>query len=511
MVYKKKEGFEAAKDIKDVAKFTYQCLESGDDKDRLMTLGKANLVTPWGKMAENEMELPFRVVYSEDRYMPEGQGGAREEWLEKEPKGTIEIGFRGTALELKRGGLVDKAKGMEQALFDTFYLKMPLGGGTMPFGPRRLFRYSDELRDVTAGRELPCCCGFQEYCLAGCVAALDGCTTFLCWPCNNVNDTHGFYDWHQAALIQQYGMDGVTASVHSGFYAAAMSTVPTVEQMLNAEFGIERDEFAEKARMVCCAPQKGCARCHVDPSSFVPPCALVAPTRPFPWQGGYRLLVLHRLLLLLRPRRVPVLQRVTRMLLERLLCGPGGDGQHGQTLEAAPDRRDDPGDRALPWRCNARLQQSAPESLLPGAHSLSASARPSPHACSRGHSGDVGRSFCFLPRRCYRHHLRAPPRHAGLEGGARHLRQPARRQRFLLFSGQEARAQQCALRQPWRPRPLVATARVQVQPRGQEVPPRAAERVWFAEGPAWFAEGRAWFAEGRVWFAEERVCFRHGG
>lgn len=117
MVYKKKEGFEAAKDIKDVAKFTYQCLESGDDKDRFMTLGKANLVTPWGKMAENEMELPFRVVYSEDRYMPEG--GKPEKWREKEPKGTIEIGFRGTALELKRGGLVDKAKGMEQALCST--------------------------------------------------------------------------------------------------------------------------------------------------------------------------------------------------------------------------------------------------------------------------------------------------------------------------------------------------------------------------------------------------------
>lgn len=287
MVVKKKEKFDKEKDTMS-SKFEYQCLpESAKDKfmEPVMKLGKANLITPWGKMAENEMELPFRVVYSEDRYVREG--GAPKKWGEKLDKGTIEIGFRGTELggvEIGRD-LVDKAKGLEQGVFDTFYLKMPLGGGTMPFGPRRLFRYSDELRELTAGREMPCCCGFQEYCLAGCVAALDGCTTFLCWPCNNVNDTHGFYDWHQAALIKQYGMDGVTASVHSGFYAAAMSVVPTVEQMLNEEFGIERDELAEKARMVCCAPQKGCVRCHVDPSSFVPPCALAAPTRPFPMAG----------------------------------------------------------------------------------------------------------------------------------------------------------------------------------------------------------------------------------
>ena len=293
MVKKDKEGFKEAKDIpiEDATKFTYH-YESGGDKvflelekkdlkkhkvtvlekhvmelekmdlktHKVMELEKVNLKTPWGKVAQNEMELPFRVVYSEDRYMPEG--GARAKYPgeknvggEKLDKGTIEIGFRGTALELG-GGLVDKAKGMEQGLFDTFYLKMPLGGGTMPFGPRRLFRYSDELRHATGGRELPCCCGFQEYCLAGCVAALDGCTTFLCWPCNNVNDTHGFYDWHQAALIKQYGIDGVTASVHSGFYAAAMSTVPTVEQMLNNKFGITRDENMERARMTCCAVHK---------------------------------------------------------------------------------------------------------------------------------------------------------------------------------------------------------------------------------------------------------------
>jgi len=320
MVKKDKEGFNEAKDIKDAAKFTYQCLESGDDKDKFMTLGKVNLMTPWGKVAENEMELPFRVVYSEDRYMPEG--GAPEKLGEKEPKGTIEIGFRGTALELGSSNLVDKAKGMEQALFDTFYLKMPLGGGTMPFGPRRLFRYSDELRESSLQTGCKAAfCGFEEYALAGCVGAMDLCTTFICWPCNNVNDTHGFDDWHQASLFMQYGMDGLQASVHSGFYAAAMSVVPTVEQVLNEKFGIERDEVKEKARMVCCAPQKGCARCHVDPSSFVPPCALAAPTRPFPWQGGYRLLVLQRLLLLLLPGgwapcwRVPVLQRVPHMLL----------------------------------------------------------------------------------------------------------------------------------------------------------------------------------------------------
>ena len=61
---------------------------------------------------------------------------------------------------------------------------------------------------------------------------------------------------NQAALIKQYGIDGVTASVHSGFYAAAMSTVPTVEQMLNDKFGITRDENMERARMTCCAVHK---------------------------------------------------------------------------------------------------------------------------------------------------------------------------------------------------------------------------------------------------------------
>ena len=205
MVEKGKEASkEPKKDIriKDATKFTYECKESGDDK--FMELEKVNLKTPWGKVAQNEMELPFRVVYSEDRYMPEG--GARAKYPgenqngqdvggEKLDKGTIEIGFRGTALELG-GGLVDKAKGMEQGLFDAFYLKMPLGGGTMPFGPRRLFRYSDECRESP----LPCCCGLQEYCLAGCVGAWDLCTTFLCWPCNNVNDTHGFDDWHQVRV-----------------------------------------------------------------------------------------------------------------------------------------------------------------------------------------------------------------------------------------------------------------------------------------------------------------------
>ena len=255
MVEKGKEASkEPKKDIriKDATKFTYECKESGDDK--FMELEKVNLITAWKKEAKNEMELPFRVLYSEDRYVPEG-GAPKKFEGEKEDKGTIEIGFRGTALELG-GDLVDKAKGMEQGLFDAFYLKMPLGGGTMPFGPRRLFRYSDELRHATGGRELPCCCGFQEYCLAGCVAALDLCTTFICWPFNNVNDTHGFYDWHQANLFMQYGMDGLQASVHSGFYAAAMSTVPTVEQMLNNKFGITRDENMERARMTCCAVHK---------------------------------------------------------------------------------------------------------------------------------------------------------------------------------------------------------------------------------------------------------------
>ena len=79
MVKKDKEGFNEAKDIKDAAKFTYQCLESGDDKDKFMTLGKVNLMTPWGKVAENEMELPFRVVYSEDRYMSEGGAPEKRE------------------------------------------------------------------------------------------------------------------------------------------------------------------------------------------------------------------------------------------------------------------------------------------------------------------------------------------------------------------------------------------------------------------------------------------------
>ena len=197
------KGKEASKEpnkdirIKDATKFTYQCKESGDDQ--LMELEKVNLITAWKKEAKNEMELPFRVLYSEDRYVPEG-GAPKKFEGEKEDKGTIEIGFRGTALELG-GDLVDKAKGMEQGLFDAFYLKMPLGGGTMPFGPRRLFRYSDELRESSLQTACKAAtCGFEEYCLAGCVGALDLCTTFLCWPCNNVNDTHGFDDWHQVRV-----------------------------------------------------------------------------------------------------------------------------------------------------------------------------------------------------------------------------------------------------------------------------------------------------------------------
>ena len=77
--------------------------------------------------------------------------------------------------------------------------------------------------------------------------------------CINADDTHGFSDWHQSSMMAKYGVDGVQATVATGFYSAAMSTIPSVEDMLNKEFGIEEDKTAKWLKMVCCAPQTGWA------------------------------------------------------------------------------------------------------------------------------------------------------------------------------------------------------------------------------------------------------------
>ena len=259
--------------------YTYKCK---DDKD--IRFEKLTLTTPWSSApwsskrlpwynttdAVDEMEAPFRVLYSFDKYDS------------KTKTGVIEIAFRGTVVDgVGSGSLGKRIEGCETAIFDALFVKMPLGGGSIPFGVRRVFRCQETVKN---------CPGPCQYCVAGCcILPFDVCTAvypipafcamgcfsgackaipcgiFACGAavaaaavaCINPDDTHGFAEWHQSGMMAEHGIDGVQASVATGFLSAAGSTIPSVEAMLNKEFGIEEDKTAKWLKMICCAPQTG--------------------------------------------------------------------------------------------------------------------------------------------------------------------------------------------------------------------------------------------------------------
>ena len=280
-----KTGDEFGGDYKkgDEYPYTYKC----KDKD-IVRFNKLTLTTPWSSApwsskelpwynttdTLDEMEAPFRVLYSFEKYNSTTKTGV------------IEIAFRGTITDgltddLGSGSLGKRIEGCETAIFNLLFLKMPLGGGSIPFGVRRVFRCQENVKN---------CPGPCHYCVAGCcILPFDVCTAvypipafcamgcfsgackaipcgiFACGAavaaaavaCINPDDTHGFAEWHQSGMMAEHGIDGVQASVATGFLSAAGSTIPSVEAMLNKEFGIEEDKTAKWLKMICCAPQTG--------------------------------------------------------------------------------------------------------------------------------------------------------------------------------------------------------------------------------------------------------------